>query len=274
MNSPASLPPLTPTPSHQTTHLLEINLISAQNLKPPSTNLRRLQTYAVAYIDASRKLRSRVDRIGGENPSWNDKFIFRVSDEFLASDTSSFTVDIFAVGVLKDALLGSVRFLLSNCVSLHSVGVPSFVAVQIRRSSGRFHGILNVGAMVIDALSELGFSLAGVSAIGYRDFMGETHHRRRRNHHRRGVSDLSSGSESCGGDSVDYSDESESTASNSSTASASNVLKELNGRREMAGKSKGEGGMILCGLGFQKKIHFSPDQDIEALDALDLETGR
>ncbi|KNA08442.1 hypothetical protein SOVF_162480 [Spinacia oleracea] len=266
MKSPAPLPP--PTPSRETTHLLEINLISAQNLKPPSANIRRLQTYAVAYIDPTRKLRSRVDRLGGENPSWNDKFIFRVSSDFLASETSSFTVDIYAVGVLKDALLGSVRFLLSNCVCLHSTGVPSFVAVQIRRNSGRFQGVLNVGAMVIDASSEVGSSLAGVSAIGYRDFMGESHQRRK---HRRGVSDQSSESESCGGDSVDYSDGSEST---DSSTSGSNILKELNGRREMAGKCNGEG-MILCGLGFQKKIQRRPsDQDIKDFDALDLNTGR
>lgn len=265
MKSPAPLPP--PTPSRETTHLLEIVLISAQNLKPPSANLRRLQTYAVVCIDPSRKLRTRVDRLGAENPSWNDKFIFRVSDDFLSSETSSFSVDIFAVGVLKDALLGSVRFLLSNCASLHSIGIPSFVAVQVRRNSGRFHGVLNIGTMVIDARSELGFSLAGVSAIGYRDFIGEN---RRRKKHRRGVSDLSSGSESCGGDSLDFSDGTESTESNSSTASASNVLKELNGRRELAEKEDGEG-MILCGLPFQKKIHISPsDQDIQALGALDL----
>lgn len=126
--------------------------------------------------------------------------------------------------------------------------------------------------MVIDASSELGFSLAGISsAIGYRDFMGES---LCRENHRRGVSDLSSGSESCGGDSFDFSDGTESTASNSSSASASNVLKELNGRREMAGKEEKEG-VILCGLGFQKKIQqFSPHRNIKGFGSLDLDTGR
>lgn len=110
-------------------------------------------------------------------------------------------------------------------------------------------------------------SLAGVSAIGYRDLMGKTRRRR----HRRGLSDVSSGSESCGGDSVDFSDGTESTGSTSSTSTT--VLKELNGlgQREMAGK-KGDGeGIILCGLGFQKKMHVSlSDQDIKALGSLDL----
>ncbi|KAK9715423.1 hypothetical protein RND81_06G163900 [Saponaria officinalis] len=96
MRNPAPLPPSAPTPSQQPpqkpSHLLEINLISAQNLKQPSTNLRRLQTYVVVYIDSNFKLRTRVDHVGAENPTWNDKFIFRVSDDFFRRETSAFTV--------------------------------------------------------------------------------------------------------------------------------------------------------------------------------------
>ncbi|KAL2892090.1 Protein SRC2 [Bienertia sinuspersici] len=266
MKSPAPLPPQSPSPN---THLLEINLISAQNLKPPSTNLRKLQTYAVAYIHPSLKLRTRVDRLSAENPTWNDKFIFRVSSDFLSSETSSFTVDIFSVGVLKDALLGSVRLLLSNFLSPLSTCVPSFIAVQVRRPSGRFHGVLNVGAMLIDASSEVGSSLSGVSsAIGYHDFMGKS--RRRKHLHRRGVSDFSSGSESCGGDSFDFSDGTESTASNSSSTSVSNlVLKDLNGRRKDGDDEvDDDDGMIMCGLGFQKKLNISSSdkEDIKSFD--------
>lgn len=247
------------------THLLEINLISAQGLKPPSTALRRLQTYAVVWVDPSTKLRTRIDRLGAENPTWNDKFIFRVAADFLAGETSAVTVEIFAVGFLKDHFLGSVRFLLSNFISPTNPdfsGAPAFIAVQVRRSSGRFHGILNVGAMMIDG-SGLGSSLSGVSAIGYRDLMGKN----RRKKHQRGFSDMSSGSGSWGGESADFSDGTESTASTSS----STVLKELNGEREMAGRKEEGEGMILCGLGFQKKIHIS---NIHALGSLDLKECR
>ncbi|KAK9743075.1 hypothetical protein RND81_03G215400 [Saponaria officinalis] len=258
------------------THLLEINLISAQNLKQPSTSFRRLQTYAVVYVDKSMKLRTRIDRVGGENPTWNDKFIFRVTDEFLRRETAAVTVDICAVGVLKDALLGSVRFLISNVISPatnHKIGVPAFRSVQIRRNSGRFQGILNVGAAVIDG-GDIG-SLSTVSAIGYVDMMGEVGRKHRRNtSHWRGKSEMSFGSESWGGDSVEFSDETESTRStnSSSTTTSCNALREMSVRRDLAGEEAK--GTILCGLGFQKKGqngHF--DDVVKGISTLDLNSG-
>ncbi|KAK9757875.1 hypothetical protein RND81_01G192300 [Saponaria officinalis] len=271
MRNPPPLPPSAPTPSQQPpqkpSHLLEINLISAQNLKQPSTNLRRLQTYAVVYIDSNFKLRTRVDHVGAENPTWNDKFIFRVSDDFLRRETSAVTVDIFAVGVIKDALLGSVRFLISNVISTSiQRHIPAFFAVHVRRPSGRFHGVLNIGAVVID-VAEMNSSLSAVSAIGYLDMMGKN---RRRKCHRRGMSEASSGSESWGGDSVDLSDGTESTGSTNSTSTttSSSILKELNGRNDE------REGRILCGLGFQKKLHPTlSDDDIKAFGALNLNSS-
>ncbi|PQP93593.1 uncharacterized protein Pyn_12934 [Prunus yedoensis var. nudiflora] len=61
-----------------TMRVLEIHLISAQGLKAPSGTLRRMQTYALAWVDSAHKLRSRVDKIGASNPTWNDRFLFKV----------------------------------------------------------------------------------------------------------------------------------------------------------------------------------------------------
>ncbi|XP_010251574.1 PREDICTED: uncharacterized protein LOC104593437 [Nelumbo nucifera] len=248
------------------THLLEINLISAQGLKPPSANLRRMQTYAVAWIDSAIKLRTRVDRVGCENPTWNDKFIFRVSSAFLSTDTSAVSVEIYVVGYLKDTLIGTVRFLIGNCLSSSA---PTFSALQIRRpSSGRFHGVLNIGAMVIKNRTDFA-ALNGFSAIGYRDLMGKNRPRQSDRQSRQpSKTNKSSFEESCqhsrGDYSGEYSDDSESAAS-SSTSTTSTVLTDLNGRREVSGKmdeksSDGGGVRLLCGLGlgFQMKIHLCP----------------
>jgi len=165
--------------------VLEINLISAQGLQPPSSPRRRLQTYALTWIDPSTKLRTRVDKVGGHNPTWNDKFLFRVTPEFLASDTSGISVAIYAVGTFRDHLIGTVRFLISNILSSpadpDAARTPCFSAVQIRRPSGRFHGVMNIGALVVEA-SDFP-ALHKISAIGYRDLMGMKikHHRRKRN---------------------------------------------------------------------------------------------
>ncbi|KAK9279814.1 hypothetical protein L1049_013496 [Liquidambar formosana] len=259
------------------THLLEINLISAQGLKPPPSNLRRMQTYAFAWVDPSIKLRTRIDKVGGENPTWNDKFLFRVNSDFLSSDTSAVSVEIYAVGCLKDSLIGTVRFLVSNFLPSTAIAAgessvmrtPSFTAIQIRRPSGRFHGVLNIVAMVINGTD---FStLNGLSAIGYRDLMGQCHRRRRNRRNRATKAEEHSGGESCEnscGDSADFSDGADSSTSSSSAAST--VLKDWNGVREMAGTNelKSDGGGYLCGLVFQKKIHLSPsDENFLALNA-------
>ncbi|XP_057980496.1 uncharacterized protein LOC131166185 [Malania oleifera] len=242
-------------------HLLEINLISAQGLK--TANARRMQTYAVAWVDSATRLRTRIDRVGGENPTWNDKFIFRVTDEFLASDTSAITVEIYAVGYIRDSLVGNVRFLINNCLADAGAGTPACTAVQIRRPSGRFHGVLNIGVMVINA-SDFG-ALTKASAIGYRDLMGESRRRRsfsrRRTRSEQFLSMESLDNISCA-DSADYSDGADSSTSSSS--SASTALKEWNGIRE---NMKSDRLGLLCGLPLQRKIHLSPsDQNFQCFD--------
>ncbi|KAF3616049.1 putative F-box/kelch-repeat protein-like [Capsicum annuum] len=247
------------------TQILEINLISAQSLKTPVTNLRRMQTYALLWIDPSTKLRSKIDNVGGENPTWNDKFLFRVSPEFISGETSGVSVEIYGVGYIKDFLIGTVRLLISNFLNgTSSTATPAFTAVQIRRPSGRFHGVLNIAAS-FSADSSL---LNGLSAVCFRDLMQEKENGgrwRRRRLSRIGSkrSEVSSSGEYC-----DFSDGTDSTTSSSSSSAAmSTALKDWNCVRKvaaMAGKKdvKSDGGGLLCGLMMQKKIQLrSLDQN-------------
>ncbi|KAI4369857.1 hypothetical protein MLD38_018257 [Melastoma candidum] len=246
---------------------LEVHLISAQDLKPPPlTNMRRTETYALVWVDPSVKLRSRVDRFGAENPTWNDKFFFRVTPEVLAGDTSTITVEIYAVGYIRDYVVGTVRMFLSSVLSDSSAAsFPPCIPAGIRRPSGKIQGVLNIGMMLIDG-SDF-HALKGATAIGYRDLMGETirgskkRDRERRDRKRKQVVALPKGEtdpslESCEtscGDSGYFSDGCDSTTSSSSTAST--VLKDWNGMRELAGKSMkvgGGGAGFLCGLLLQK----------------------
>ncbi|WOH05422.1 hypothetical protein DCAR_0624838 [Daucus carota subsp. sativus] len=155
--------------------LLELTLISAQDLSPVYKNLR---TYAVIWISPDRKLRSKIDQRGHISPSWNDKFVFRVDEEFLDSETSGVMIEIYTMGWLRDILVGSVRVLISNLIPpalrQQNNSTRRFVALQIRRPSGRPQGILNMGVTLLDntmrsmpLCSEIGPS----SSVGYRDLM-------------------------------------------------------------------------------------------------------
>ncbi|KAK8971275.1 BON1-associated protein 2 [Platanthera guangdongensis] len=157
------------------THLVEINLISAQGLKIPQGN-RRVQTYAVVWIDPAAKLRSAVDHAGGENPTWNEKFVFRVPAALLSPDSpSALSVEIYAScgWCLPNSLVGSARLLLANLHLLDlPMDAPAFSAVGVRRISGRIQGILNVGAAVLTRIPVfITKALAGSPAVGYRDFI-------------------------------------------------------------------------------------------------------
>uniref|UniRef100_A0A7N0VJM0 C2 domain-containing protein n=1 Tax=Kalanchoe fedtschenkoi TaxID=63787 RepID=A0A7N0VJM0_KALFE len=144
-------------------HLLEITVISAQDLSAAAKNMK---TYSVAWVNPDRKLTTRIDNDGHTNPNWNDKFIFRVDDAFLECETSAVMIEIYAIGWMKDFKIGTVRFLINNLEFLGSE--IRFVALQIRRPSGRPQGILNVGATLLDSTmrsmplcSELGSSAVG-----------------------------------------------------------------------------------------------------------------
>lgn len=266
------------------TRILEINLISAQNLKiPPSSITRRMHTYALAWVDPHNKLRSDLDRIGGENPTWNDKFIFRVSQDFINGDTSAVQFQIYAVGFIRDYFIGSVRYILSSSpISSRSGdvnGIPGFSALHIRRPSGRVHGVLNIAATVYNS-SDFP-SLTAIDAICFRDLIGK------KNSHdfkfgewnlSRCLSHLkgykrneqeesgSEAEESCE-ESVYFSDGTDKTTSSSSSCRTitafrdgntveSKVMKE--GKKEL----KSDGGCLLCGLLMTQLKSGSSDQKL------------
>ncbi|OAY70397.1 hypothetical protein ACMD2_03777 [Ananas comosus] len=127
-------------------HLLEITVISAQDLHPWS---RRVRAYAAAWVRPDEKLHTQVDRSGNTNPTWNDKFVFRVDGAFLRSDTSAVTVSIHAsrprLAPRPDPVLGVVRVLLCSFLPRR------VAALQVRRpASLRPQGILNVAVALLD----------------------------------------------------------------------------------------------------------------------------
>ncbi|GFY98975.1 calcium-dependent lipid-binding (CaLB domain) family protein [Actinidia rufa] len=135
--------------SHQ---ILEITLISAKDLAAISKSMR---TYAVMWVHPDRKLTTRVDHRGHANPTWNDKFVFRVDAEFLSSESSAaVVVEIYTVSWFRDNLVGTVRVLINNLippfVRNQSNFGTRFIALQVRRASGSPQGILNMGVSLVD----------------------------------------------------------------------------------------------------------------------------
>ncbi|KAL9296818.1 hypothetical protein ACSQ67_022714 [Phaseolus vulgaris] len=98
--------------------LLEVNIISAQDLAPVSKSIK---AYAVAWLDPERKLTTQIDHDGHNNPTWNEKFVFRIDEDFLYADDSVVMIEIYASTWLRDILVGTVGVLLSNLLPLNLV---------------------------------------------------------------------------------------------------------------------------------------------------------
>lgn len=150
-------------------------MVSAQDLEPVS---KVMNTYAVTWLNPERKLLTRVDQDGYTNPTWNEKFLFKVDNEFLNSDTSAIMVEIHASSWLRDILIGTVRVLVNNLLlpqatSRKGKSRMRIVPLQVRRPSGRPQGILNVGVTLLDSnISSLPiYRQFSASAIGYWDIM-------------------------------------------------------------------------------------------------------
>jgi len=148
--------------------LLEINVISAQDLAPVSKSIK---AYAVAWLNPERKLTTQADPHGHNNPTWNEKFVFRVDDDFLLSEDSVIMIEIYASAWLRDVLIGTVTVHLNNLLPRNRKSKIRFVALQVRRPSGRPQGILNIGVNVVDATmrSMPMYSELSSSAVEYYD---------------------------------------------------------------------------------------------------------
>ncbi|KAF0933407.1 hypothetical protein E2562_018514 [Oryza meyeriana var. granulata] len=148
------------SPPPSTFQMLEVTVISAQDLHRRFG--RRVRAYAVAWADDAHKLRTDVDLAGGADPTWNDRFLFRVDDEFLQSDTAAVTVEVRAARRLLggDAVLGVTRIVVSTFVGPSGLTSSStrgttgrqVASLQLRRPrSLRPQGIVNVAVALLDA---------------------------------------------------------------------------------------------------------------------------
>ncbi|XP_073120021.1 uncharacterized protein [Henckelia pumila] len=128
--------------------LLEINIISAQDLPPVSKTLR---TFAAVFIDPGHKLTTRVDQRGTTNPTWNYKLAFQVDDDFLRSKSSAINIEIYNVTWLRDLPIGTTRLLINNLSpTLGRNSSERRVKLQICTASGHLQGTLNLGLQLVD----------------------------------------------------------------------------------------------------------------------------
>ncbi|KZV44530.1 hypothetical protein F511_24947 [Dorcoceras hygrometricum] len=129
--------------------LLEITIISAQDLPPLSKMLR---TFAVSYISPDNRLSTAVDHRGNCNPNWNHKVVFNVDERFLKSKSSAITFEIYNVAWLRDLPIGTAHLMINSLSpSLHRSPSLRRVSLQVLRPSGLLKGTLNIGIHLLES---------------------------------------------------------------------------------------------------------------------------
>jgi len=141
-------------------HLLQINVISARDLASVSRSMR---TYALVWVNPARKMMTRVDLKGNNSPKWNDKFMFKVTPEFLNSSTATVSVEIYAESWIRDTIVGLVQVPACSITPANpnKSNAKRAVALQVRRPSGRPQGILNIAVSILDG-SNKSMPLSGI----------------------------------------------------------------------------------------------------------------
>nr|GMD30172.1 serine/threonine-protein kinase DDB_G0283821-like [Ipomoea batatas] len=165
---------LGPSPSH---HILEIRLISAQDLASVSKSQR---SYAIIWVNPSKKRSTSIDSKGQTNPTWNHKFTFRVDEDFLGSDESAVNVEIYSVSWFRDVLIGTVRINVKHLLAPPTRTITQegnknerFMALQIRRPSADPQGMLNMGVALFNSASRSKpiYSEVSGASSDYRDLL-------------------------------------------------------------------------------------------------------
>ncbi|MBA0629040.1 hypothetical protein Godav_023659 [Gossypium davidsonii] len=135
-------------------------MISAQALEPVCR--RKMKTYAVAWVHSERKLSTRIDNQGHTYPTWNDKFVFRVHEEFLHRDTSTVTIEIYAVHWFRNIHVGTVRAIVGNLIPL------------VSQRQNRLEVQLGMQFLALQFNEDMPLYLQmGSSAVRYRHLIGE-----------------------------------------------------------------------------------------------------
>ncbi|PKA59325.1 hypothetical protein AXF42_Ash001419 [Apostasia shenzhenica] len=124
---------------------LELTLISAKDLKDVNV-FSKMDVYAVASVagDLRTQQRTRTDRDGGKNPSWNAALRFPVPADPAAAGHVVIHILLRSERTLGDRDVGEVHVPLKELLD-GSAGGSKHVSYQVRNSSsGKAKGVLNL----------------------------------------------------------------------------------------------------------------------------------
>ncbi|ESQ31942.1 hypothetical protein EUTSA_v10004867mg [Eutrema salsugineum] len=129
---------------------VEVAISSAKDIKNVNWRNGPNKPYAVVWVDPKYKSSTRVDEDGDTCPSWNETFVIPLPLDNLYDDDNKVYINIVHAGREENTkpLIGSAYLSLRDVIDDVGFGVANVKTINLKRPSGRPHGILDVTVAV------------------------------------------------------------------------------------------------------------------------------
>jgi len=126
---------------------LELTIIAAAGLKNVNLLGKKINPYAVAWIDPLVKKSTQTLQNSGRDPVWNETLCLPLQTELLNNPNAALIIQVLSAGHLKTKIAGTTTLMLNEIKRICSVtdrDEQETLALQLWRPSGRAYGILKV----------------------------------------------------------------------------------------------------------------------------------
>jgi len=126
---------------------LELTIIAAAGLKNVNLLGKKINPYAVAWIDPLVKKSTQTLQNSGRDPVWNETLCLPLQTELLNNPNAALIIQVLSAGHLKTKIAGTTTLMLNEIKRICSVtdrDEQKTLALQLWRPSGRAYGILKV----------------------------------------------------------------------------------------------------------------------------------
>lgn len=138
---------------------LELTIIAAEGLKNVNLMGKKINPYAIAWIDPLVKKSTQTLQNSGLDPVWNETLCLPLQAQLLNNPNAAIMIQVLSAAPIKTKLVGTTTLMLNEITRICNVtdrDAQESLALQLWRPSGRAYGILKVSFKLMgSSISEI-----------------------------------------------------------------------------------------------------------------------
>lgn len=134
---------------------LELTIIAAEGLKNVNLLSKKINPYAIAWIDPLVKKFTQTLQNSGRDPIWNETLCLPLQTQLLNNPSAALIIQVLSAAPLKTKIVGTTTLMLNEIRRICSVtdrDEQETLALQLWRPSGRAYGILKVSFKLMGSI--------------------------------------------------------------------------------------------------------------------------